>query len=64
MRSMSPGEYRHRADDCDRLAVTTESPYVREMMLYLAFRWRRLAQEEEAENNGNKPYLGPQRSST
>jgi hypothetical protein len=39
---------RDRAEACERLAETATSPEVRETMLYLASRWRALAEEGEA----------------
>ena len=39
---------RDRAEACERLAETTISPETRETMLYLASRWRALADEDEA----------------
>jgi hypothetical protein len=36
-----------RAEECERLAVETTSPAVRELMLYFGSEWRDLAQEEE-----------------
>lgn len=39
---------RERAEACERLAETATSPETRETMLYLASRWRALADEDEA----------------
>jgi hypothetical protein len=39
---------RDRAEACERLAETATSPETRETMLYLASRWRALADEDEA----------------
>ena len=39
---------RERAEACERLAETATSPETRETMLYLALRWRALADEDEA----------------
>jgi hypothetical protein len=43
------GELRERAASCARLAATAVSPETREIMLYLASRWEKLASEEEAQ---------------
>ena len=40
-------QYRDRAAACERLARDTVSPVTRETMLYLAMRWRVLADEAE-----------------
>jgi hypothetical protein len=44
----TPEEYRQRAADCERVAAETSSADVRETMLEVAARWRRLADEDEA----------------
>jgi hypothetical protein len=44
----SPQAYRDRAEECDRLADRAIKPETREIMLYLAMRWRALADEDEA----------------
>ena len=44
----SPDDYRQRAEACEQLAATTDSPHVRETMIYVTSRWRELADEEEA----------------
>jgi hypothetical protein len=41
-------EYRDRAAACERLADDAVSPETRETMLYLAMRWRTLADEADA----------------
>src|SRR5690242_15641212 len=41
-------DFRQRAVECERVAETTISPYVREMMSYVASRWRAIADEDEA----------------
>jgi hypothetical protein len=42
-------QYRDRAAACERLARDAVSPETRETMLYLAMRWRALADEAEAQ---------------
>jgi hypothetical protein len=41
-------QYRDRAAACERLADDATSPETRETMLYLAMRWRDLADEADA----------------
>jgi hypothetical protein len=43
----TPEDYRERAAECKRLAEDA-TPTTRETMLYLANRWRALADEDEA----------------
>ena len=43
-----PQYYIDRATSCERLADTAISPEAREIMLYLATRWRALAEKDEA----------------
>ena len=43
----TPQEYRERAIACERLADRTTNPATRETMLYLAMRWRALADEAD-----------------
>jgi hypothetical protein len=38
--STSPGEYRRRAEDCERLAASATNAEVRKTLLYRAKRWR------------------------
>jgi hypothetical protein len=45
----TPQAYRERAIACERLADRTTNPATRETMLYLAMRWRALADEDEPE---------------
>jgi hypothetical protein len=45
----TPNCYRERADECDRVLVDAVNPETREIMLYLAARWRALADEDEVE---------------
>lgn len=40
-------ECRERAEQCERLAATTSSSHVREIMLYVASRWRVLADADQ-----------------
>jgi hypothetical protein len=65
MPPMSIEDYRQRCEECERLAETATSPYVRETMRYLAVRWRNLADEEEAKerHRPKPPRLGPQHPS-
>lgn len=42
-------EYRHRADECERLAHLANNNEVRLTLLYLAKRWTRFARDAEAE---------------
>ena len=44
----TPQDYRIRADACRRLADSATSSETREIMNYLAMRWRALADEDEA----------------
>lgn len=54
MPPMSAEEYRQRAEACDRLAETATSPHVRETMVYVASRWRALAEKLEAKDQRAK----------
>ena len=42
-------DYRDRANECERLAKAATSQETREILLYLAKRWRGLAREDEAD---------------
>ena len=44
----TPQDFRARAASCERLADSATSPETRETMLYLASRWRALADQDEA----------------
>ena len=44
----APQDYRVRAAACERLADSATSSETREIMHYLAMRWRALADEDEA----------------
>jgi hypothetical protein len=44
----SPAYYRERAEECEKLARGASSPHVGEVMLYVALRWRELADWEQA----------------
>jgi len=44
----SYGEYRHRADECERLAKMANNTEVRATLLYLAKRWAKFAEIAEA----------------
>jgi len=48
MATETPPDFRDRAAECDRLAATALNPKTRETMLYIASRWRALADENEA----------------
>jgi hypothetical protein len=43
-----PQECCARAKECERLAEAATNPETREMLLYLAKRWRDLADDDEA----------------
>lgn len=55
MPAMSAADYRQTVEECDRLAETVTSPHIRETMLYMASRWRALAEEQEAKDRHDKP---------
>ena len=48
---MAPGDeplhFRERAAECERLANITKNPDYRETLLYVAMRWRAMADEDE-----------------
>jgi hypothetical protein len=46
----TPQTFRDRAETCERLADQAIKPETRELMLYLAMRWRALADEDEAKD--------------
>jgi hypothetical protein len=46
----TPQALRDHADECERLADEAANPATRELMLYLATRWRALADADEAKN--------------
>jgi hypothetical protein len=48
MAPTSPQECRARSQACEQLAETATNPETREMLLYLAKRWRDLADDDEA----------------
>jgi hypothetical protein len=48
----SPQDYRDRAIECERQAEVATGPETREILLYLAKRWRDLAAEDEAKEKG------------
>jgi hypothetical protein len=48
----SPKDYRERAAFCEESAAKAVSPETRDVMLFLAKRWRMLANEEEADDKG------------
>jgi hypothetical protein len=47
MMPKTPQDFRDRADECERLAETATSPEIRETMIYVASRWRALAEGDE-----------------
>jgi hypothetical protein len=51
----TPQDYRARADECERLAADAITPSTREIMLYLAARWRSLADADEAKAQSSPP---------
>ena len=51
----TPQDYIDRATACEALADAATSPETRETMLYLAGRWRALADEEEAKQRPKRP---------
>jgi hypothetical protein len=42
-----PRIFRERAAECERLAAETKNPHDRETLLYVASRWRAMADEDE-----------------
>jgi hypothetical protein len=48
----TPWDYRDRANECERLADTVTKPETREILFYLAQRWRDLAAEDVAKEQG------------
>jgi uncharacterized protein involved in copper resistance len=63
----TPQDYRVRAAACERLAASATSSQSREIMHYLAMRWRALADEAEAKrkppDNSQAPRAQPWLSS-
>ena len=57
MSRQTPSYYRARADECARLGANALSPDTRDIMTYLAMRWRGLADQGETQ----KPPLQPKR---
>ena len=55
MSRQTPSYCRARADECERLAAKALSPDTREIMTYLALRWRELAEHDETEKKPFKP---------
>jgi len=51
----TPQDYIDRATNCEQLADAATSPETRETLLYLASRWRALADEEEAKRRPIRP---------
>jgi hypothetical protein len=47
MTTESHQEYRHRADECERLAKMADNNEVRVTLLYLAERWTKFAGDAE-----------------
>ena len=54
MQSETSRDMRKRAAECERLAKQTETPSARETLLYVAGRWRALADEDERRRPPNK----------
>ena len=50
--SSTPQDYRDRANECERQADSATNRETQEILLYLAKRWRDLAAEDEAKENG------------
>jgi hypothetical protein len=48
----TPQDYRDRAHECERQADSATTAETREILLYLARRWRDLAAEDEASDHG------------
>jgi hypothetical protein len=46
-RLKNASDFRLRAAECDRLALTSETAKAREVMQYIADRWRSLADEDD-----------------
>ena len=55
MSRQTPSYCRARADECERLAAKALSPDTREIITYLALRWRELAEHDETEKKPFKP---------
>jgi hypothetical protein len=51
----TPQTYRERASVCERLASHAHHASSREIMIYLAMRWRALADEDEAGKGTHEP---------
>jgi hypothetical protein len=54
MSPKTPQDFRERAAECERLAETAKNPATRETLLYLASRWRALAEEDEGQSKPRK----------
>ena len=48
MTPKTPQDYRDRAAECERLAADMWEPRARETLLYVASRWRAMANADEA----------------
>ena len=55
MHPKTPDEFREHADESERLAERASNPNTREIMIYLAQRWRNLAEQDEIETLFSKP---------
>ena len=55
----TPQEFRERAAECERLAASAPTPETRETMLYVASRWRAMAEEDEARLKAPKRKANP-----
>jgi hypothetical protein len=59
----SSQEYRHRAEDCERLAVNAANAEVRRTLLYLAKRWRDFASDAASAQRLSSDRSSPQHPS-
>ena len=48
MTPKTPQDFLDRADECERLAEISKNPEARETLLYVASRWRALAEQDKA----------------
>ena len=55
----TPEDYRARAVACDRVAASAIRPETREIMRYLAMRWRAFADEAEAKRESPDRQVQP-----
>ena len=64
MATESPQEYRHRADECQRLAKIATNTEVRETLRYLAKRWADFATDAEFKLKHSHAHTWPQHSAS